>query len=75
MALCYSVEAVTDADYADDLALLVNTTGQPNPYCIAWPPRERKQSGRPLKFVKKFTYLGSNISSTESDVNIRLTKA
>ena len=27
------------------------------------------------KVVDQFTYLGRNISSTESDVNIRLTKA
>ena len=32
-------------------------------------------SGWPLKFVDKFTYLGSNISSTEMDVDIRLAKA
>ena len=32
-------------------------------------------SGRALRLVDKFTYLGSNISSTESDVNIRLAKA
>ena len=29
----------------------------------------------PLKFVDQFTYLGSNISSTESDVNICIDKA
>ena len=28
----------------------------------------------PLKFVDSFTYLGSSVSSTESDVNIRLVK-
>ena len=33
------------------------------------------QSGEPLKLVDKFTYLGSSISSTESDVDIRLVKA
>ena len=32
-------------------------------------------SAKPLKFVDKFTYLGSNISSIQSDVNIRLAKA
>ena len=32
-------------------------------------------SGKPLKFVDQFTYLRSNISSTESDVNIHLVKA
>ena len=30
--------------------------------------------GKPLKFVDKFTYFGSNISSIESNVNICLTK-
>ena len=32
-------------------------------------------SGRPLKLIDRFTYLGSNISSIENDVNIRLVKA
>ena len=32
-------------------------------------------SGKPLKLVHHFTYLGNNISSIESDVNIRLEKA
>ena len=31
-------------------------------------------SDEPLKLVDQFTYLGSNISSTESDVSIRLAK-
>ena len=31
--------------------------------------------GKPLNLVDQFTYLSSNISSTESDVNILLTKA
>ena len=31
-------------------------------------------SGKPLKVVDQFTYLGSNISSIESDVNIRFVK-
>ena len=31
--------------------------------------------GKPLKLVDEFTYLGSNISSTESDVNIVIGKA
>ena len=31
--------------------------------------------GTPLKLVDKFTYLGSNISSTEKDIDTRLTKA
>ena len=32
-------------------------------------------SGKPLKVVDQFTYLGCNISSTECDVNICLAKA
>ena len=32
-------------------------------------------SGKPLKLEDKFVYLGSNISSTENYVNIRLVKA
>ena len=32
-------------------------------------------NGKDLKKVDQFTYLGSNISSTESDVNIRIGKA
>ena len=32
-------------------------------------------SGIPLKLKDKFTYLGSNVSSTDSDVNIHLLKA
>ena len=32
------------------------------------------QSGKLLKSLDQFTYIGSNISSTESDVNICMTK-
>ena len=32
-------------------------------------------NGKPLKFVDQFTYLSSNISSAESDVNICISKA
>ena len=31
--------------------------------------------GTPLKLVDKFTYLGSSVSSTEKDIDMRLTKA
>ena len=31
--------------------------------------------GTPLKLVDKFPYLGSSISSTEKDIDTRLTKA
>ena len=32
-------------------------------------------NGNPLELVDKFTYLGSRVSSTETDINTRLTKA
>ena len=32
-------------------------------------------SGTPLKLVDRFTYLGSNVASTEKDIDTRLTKA
>ena len=32
-------------------------------------------SSKPLKLVDKFPYLGSNISSNKSDVEVRLAKA
>ena len=33
-----------------------------------------KLYGTPLKLVDKFTFLGSNVSSTEKDIDMRLTK-
>ena len=33
------------------------------------------QGGSSLKLVDKFTYLGSSVSSTEKDINMRLVKA
>ena len=36
--------------------------------------QEATLRGRPLKLHDKFTYLGSNISSSEIDVNILLAK-
>ena len=52
-------------DYADDIAILCNNhTGDIS-----------TQDGTPLKLVDKFTYLGSSVSSTEKDIDTRLTKA
>ena len=34
-----------------------------------------KRKGDPLKLEDKFTYLGSNVSSTENDINTWLAKA
>ena len=32
-------------------------------------------NGKPKKFGEQITYLGSNITSTDSDVNIQISKA
>ena len=75
---------MTDADDADDLALLTNTRAQTESYCIAYCKQREALASMwteymcfklkgviytliKLKLVDKFTYLGSNISSTECD--------
>ena len=76
---------MTNADYVDDLALLTNTPTQ-----AEYPQHILEQAADDIdlyvkatkaefmcfqvELVDQFTYLGSNISSTESDVNIRLGK-
>ena len=87
---------MTDAHYADDIALLANTLVEAESLLhsleqtaggIGRNVNENKTeymyfeekgvtstvSSKPLK-LDKFTYLGSNISSTESNVNIHLVK-
>ena len=94
----YPAKTITDADYADDLALLANT---PNQAEILLHSLERAAAGiglhvnahkteymcynqtsdiatldgASLKLVDIFTYLGSSVSSTEKDIDTRLTKA
>ena len=91
----YHAKTITDADYANDLALLANARAQAesllhsleqtargtglhmnaNKTEYIYFKRERAistLSDGPLKFVDKFTYLSSNISSTEIDINKRL---
>ena len=94
----YPAKTITDADYADDVAILANAPAQAETllYCL-----ERAAAGiglhvnahkteymcfnqtgdvstlngSSLKLVDKFTYLGSSVSSTETDIDTRLTKA
>ena len=94
----YSAKTITDADYADDIAIQPNT---PNQAEILLHSLERAAAGigfhvnahkteymcynqtgdistldrTSLKCVDKFTYLGSSVSSTEKDIDTRLTKA
>ena len=94
----YPAKTITDADYADDLALLANTPNQAETLlhsleraaaCIGLHVNAHKTEymcynqtgnittldGASLRLVDKFTYLGSSVSSTESDIDTRLTKA
>ena len=88
----YPAQIITDADYADDLALLANTPAQAESLlhslekaaknvglyvnsdktefiCFKKKGGMSTLNGKPLKPVEQFTYLCSNISSTESDIN------
>ena len=94
----YPAKTITDADYADDLALLANTPNQAEtlPHsleraaagiglhvnahkteymCYNQTGNITRLDGGSLRLVDKFTYQGSSVSSTENDINTRLTKA
>ena len=94
----YPSKTIPDADYANDIALLVNTPNQAETLLhslaraaagIGLHVNEYKTEymcynqtgdiftldGTSLKLVDKFTYLGNSVSSTEKDINTRLTKA
>ena len=79
----YPAKTITDADYADDIAILTNTPDQAETLLHSL---ERAAAGiglydistldgTPLKLVDKFTYLGSIVASTEKNIDTRLTKA
>ena len=94
----YSGKTITDADYADSIAILVNTTVQAETLLrsversatgIGLHVNAHKTEhmyfnktgnistlgGNSLKLCYKFSYLGSSISSTEANIDMRLTKA
>ena len=94
----YPAKTITDADYADDLAIRANTPNQAETLlhsleraaagiglhvnahkteymCYNQTGNIPTLDGTSLKLVEKFTYLGSSISSTEKDIDTRLTKA
>ena len=94
----YPAKTNTDADYADDIALLVNMPKQAETLlhsleraaagighhvnahkteymCYNQTGDITTLDGASLKLVDKFTYLGSSVSSTEKDIDTRLTKA
>ena len=88
----------TNADYADDIAILANIPNQAKTLlhsleraatgiglhvnahktehmCYNQTGDISTLDGTPLKLVDKFTYLGSSVSSTETDIDTQLTKA
>ena len=93
----YPAKTITDADYADDMAILANAPTQAETLLhsleraaagIGLHVNAHKMeymcfnqtgistlNGSALKLVDKFTYPGSNVSSTETDIDTRLTKA
>ena len=94
----YPAKTITDADYADDIAILANTPNQAETLlhsleraaagiglrvdahkteymCFNQTGDIFTPEGTSLKLVDKFTYQGSNVSSTEKDIDTRLTKA
>ena len=94
----YPAKTITDADYADDIAILVNTPNQAETLlhslertaagiglhvnahkteymCFNQAGDISTLDGTSLKLVDKFTYPGSSVSSTEKDIDRRLTKA
>ena len=91
-------KTITDADYADDIALRGNTPNQAETLlhsleratagiglhvnahktecmCYNQTGDIATLDGASLKLVDIFTYLGSSVSSTEKDIDTRLTKA
>ena len=94
----YPAKTITDADYADDTAIMVNAPAQAKTLLhsleraadniglhVNAPKTDHmcfNQTGdistlncSSLKLVDKFPYLGSSVSSTETDIDTRLTKA
>ena len=73
----YPAKTITDADYADDMAILTNTPTKLKHYCMCFNQTGDISTldGSSLKLVDKFTYLGSSVSSTEKDIDTWLAKA
>ena len=94
----YPAKTITDADYADDIAILANVPAQAKTLlhsleraaagiglhvnahkteymCYNQTGDISTLNGSSLKLVDKFTYLGSSVSSTETDIDTRLTKS
>ena len=94
----YTEQTITDANYAGDIALMVNAPIQAeilqhsleraaagiglhvNAHkmgymCFNQTGNISSLNGSSVKLVDKFTYLGSNVSSTETDIDTPRAKA
>ena len=94
----YPAQTITNADYKDDIAPLVNAPAQTETQlhsleraaasiglhanaheteyiCFNQRGDISTLNGSSLKLVGKFTYIGSSVSSTETDINTRPAKA
>ena len=94
----YPAKTITDADYADDIALLANTPNKAETrlhslertaagiglhvnahktefMCFNQKGDISTLDGTSLKLVDKFTYRGNSFSSTDKDIDTRITKA
>ena len=94
----YLAKTITDADYADDIALLINSPAQAETplhsleraaagiglhvnahkteyMCFNQTGDISTLNGSSLKLVYKFTYLGSSVSLTQTDIDTWLAKA
>ena len=93
----YPAKTITDADYADDIALLANIPDQAKTplhslqreaasiglhvsaykteyMCFNQRGDISTLNSSSLKLVDKFIYFGGSVSSTETDINMRLAK-
>ena len=94
----YPAKTITDADYADDIAVLANTANQAETLlhslertaagiglhvnthkteymCFNQADHISTLDGTSLKLDDTYPYLGSSVSSTEKDIDKRLTRA
>ena len=94
----YPAKTITDANYADDIALLANTPNQAETLlhsleraaagiglhanahktefmCFNQKGDIYTRDGTSVRLVDKFTYLGNSVTSTEKDIDTRITKA
>ena len=76
----YPAQTITEADYADDSTYGKYTRRSRNPadkmkyMCFNQRGDIYTLNGSSQKLVGKFTNLGSSVSSTETDINMRLAK-